>query len=113
MSLNYNFSKVKDHEALHEDEWEWHITNALIWATMSVGIREIKEDNIDEFYARLHMEEKLFGAHLIKDRKDYFITRTDIERRVGLTTNASTFTRPQFIKLKVGRYFKELTGKEK
>jgi len=108
MALNYNFSKVADHEKLHEDNNEWQATDVLIWMTMAVGIHTITEDNHKEFYARLHLLEKLNGAMRTEGGKEKLFTLEEVKRRIGLSTNASTLTRNQFIKVKTGRYFDEI-----
>jgi IS5 family transposase len=64
MSLSWNIEKIKDYETVCRDA-EGHIkhrTEALIFATMSVGMGRITEDNAAEFYARLHVIEGATGS---------------------------------------------------
>lgn len=91
MSLDWNATAVKDVDTLHDDEAQWGITHDLIWATMSIGIREITDTNFIEFYARLKYVYKLIDAELN-------ITPADVQRRIGLRTNANLETELQFIK---------------
>lgn len=91
MSLDWDATKVKDVDTLHDDEAQWHITHDLIWVTMSVGIREITDTNFIEFYARMKYVYTLIGAEMK-------VTPADIERRIGLRTNANVETELQFIK---------------
>lgn len=112
MSLNYDFSKVKDHEKLHEDKNEWQLTDTLIWMTMAVGIREIKESNYVEFYARLHFLEKLEGAFINADGKPRYYTVEDVKRRIGLYTNVTDYTRTKFIAMKSKRFFEDIERHE-
>ena len=60
MALHWNITNCKDSASLQTAE-EWPITNALIWQTMSVGIRDITEKTIPEFYARLSVWESIVG----------------------------------------------------
>lgn len=111
MALNWNLSKCADHEELMTDA-TWRITDIMIWATMFVGIPEITESNYKEFYARLSLIERLNGTFLNLNGSPRYITLEEVERRVGLSTNAGTITRAQFTKQKVGNYFNKITQGE-
>lgn len=91
MSLDWNATAIKDVETLHEDTEQWGITSDLVWATMSVGYNRITADNFIAFYARLKYVYALIEAELK-------ITPADVERRIGLHTNANVETELQFIK---------------
>ena len=112
MSLNYDFSKVSEHEKLHEDKNEWQLTDTLIWLTMAVGIREITEKNYVEFYSRLHFLEKLEGTFVNADGKPRYYTIEDVKRRIGLSTNVTNYTRLQFINMKSKRFFQDIERHE-
>lgn len=100
MSLNWNLSKIKNSDELcwpadrkgSENEMN-PITNALIWATMSVGIGQITEKNYIEFFGRCELISRLSGAPLreFKDgkRHDVDFTLADIKAHIGLSTNVS------------------------
>ena len=75
-------------------------TNALVWATMSVGLNEITETNIDEWEARLAFAYHVgwiskMTVYAGKDEdgkvqwEPRLITRTDLVNHIGLNTNAS------------------------
>lgn len=97
MSLNYDFREVKDFDALHEDEAQRAINDALVWATMWVDIGHITEDNWQEFATRIHMWETTFSPHLIDgDGEAYYIKPSDVKRRIGLRTNVSQKTTNQY-----------------
>ena len=103
MPLNWSIKNCKDWETLKSDD-EWPVTNALIWVSMSVGLSEITEENLPEYYARLAMWQDLAGdlGH-VKDAttgkwKSGRITQSDLRKRIGLSTNASTMTRTQWRK---------------
>lgn len=108
MSLNWNMEKVENFKELTEGE-AWTITDVLIWGTMFTGIREITAENAKEFHARMNLVERLNGAMMNAGGKPRYITLEDIQRRIGLSTNATTMTRNQFIKTKTQRHFDELT----
>lgn len=88
MPLSYDTTKCKPPATDREN----YVRGDLIWATMPVGIQEITEKNYREFYARLHIIGKL------DDTSYQHITREEVQRWIGLSTNASLMTRAQFLK---------------
>ena len=109
MALHWNVNKCKNSEALINED-EWPITYALIWGSMSTGIREITEENIPEIYARIRTWEDIVGPMLHgKDTEtgeivDRHIEVADLVKRIGLTTNASSKTRAEWRK-NLGEHF--------
>lgn len=106
MALNWSVNKVKDWETLSKDAKEWNITDALIWATMWIGMPEIKKSNAEEFYARVHLHELLAGTALNTQDGPYYLTKEDVMRRIGLSTNASSMTRHKFNSSLLSKYYK-------
>lgn len=104
MALNWNIEKVKNRKEIQTDD-QWPITDILIWATMFVGFTSITKENSHEFYKRLHMAEVLGGSFSSKSGKPYFITEQDVERRIGLKTNAGSFSRTEFVRRQTKHYF--------
>lgn len=123
MPLSWNVENVKDNDEVttwvpdHDDpsgrykagDRMWHpVTEALVWLSISTGINEITEENAAEVFARINLSERLNGPQLIRaidpetgERpKDAaaFITPEEVERHIGLWTNASPKTRTQFLK---------------
>ena len=112
MSLNWSISDIADWQKVamrEENGAEGSKTEALIFATMSVGLPGITKKNVDEFFDRIGLLEKLRGAfinHYVEDgsmpgglrQVPYYFTREDIVRRVGLHTNVSSETRAKFLK---------------
>lgn len=112
MSLDWSITKVKDWEKVamrEENGLEGTKTEALVWACMSIGLSGITKKNVDEFFDRVEMLEKLRGAFINRYVEDasmagglreepYHFTREDIERRVGLSTNVSNETRAKWVK---------------
>lgn len=117
MALHWNISNCKNHKSLQTED-EWPITNALIWATMSVGIRDITEETIPEFYARLRVWENIVGPMLwgkdeetgkLEERK---VEVDDLRKRIGLHTNASSMTRAEWRK-NLAAYFDRKANEHK
>lgn len=91
MSLDWSIGKCADWKEL-QSEKEWPITNGIIWWCMGVDIGELKSQaQCEEWLARY-----LLGCK-IDDRKPQ-ITLAHLVRRIGLHTNVSTMTRPQWLK---------------
>ena len=98
MALNFDLTKIKNLDELwltneKGEEVMDPITNALIWGTISVGLHTIEEKNIDEWMFRLEVLALTDGHLLIKTKEDgtkegYNPTRDEVERRIGLWTNA-------------------------
>jgi hypothetical protein len=66
------------------------LTETLIFATMTVGIGTITDENWTEFYARLKMFEAIDGPFLRHgDGTAWLIIPADVENHIGLKTNAS------------------------
>jgi|GEM_PF-2656054 len=92
MSLNWDITKCDE---CVKNEEHWPVTNALIWATMSVGIGEIKESTIDEFCIRLAMWQQIFSPLMCctdeeGNRQPRPLVYADVVLRMGLSTNVST-----------------------
>lgn len=94
MSLDFKFDKVADYKNVC---WEADpmpgqperkrvavVTERLIWATMSIGMSRITEDNYEEFFKRLALYETLIVGWGGRDRT----TLADVRKHIGLTTNA-------------------------
>lgn len=92
MSLNWNMKAVKDFDSIKDDN---AINEVMIFATMIVGIPRITEKNAKEFYQRVNLMELINGAHLSRDGQPRYITQEDVDARIGLTTNASEFSRAE------------------
>jgi hypothetical protein len=119
MSLDWNITKLKDAESIfvHDDEGNRKRMDptyeSIIFYTMIVGIGEITEANKDEFFARVALHEKLFGAVVTmpgEDGKviDVFTTPEDIEHMVGLNTNVwPKETEAKWLKRTAGRFLKD------
>ena len=109
MALNWNIADIKDYkEKCHikikegergyvegETNYRLHdMIDRLIWRTIHIGIREITEKNCEQFYSRC----KLFEIVYLGSPDYKYTTLEDIKNHIGLWTNASTYTKSQFVK---------------
>lgn len=106
MALTSDISAVVDFPAIQQGV-EWDKTQALIFATMSIGMDEITTENAGEFYSRIKVLEAVIGAIVVVQDNDYFFSTGDISRRIGLKTNGGRETRTKFLNrmLKIGIEF--------
>lgn len=105
MALTWSVKDVKDHEEvttiIATQDWPmdgtkkgdrlWNpVTTALIWHSLNTGIGRITEANAAEVYARIAFVEKLYGPSLVNgEGEPKPITVEDVQRHIGLSTNAS------------------------
>lgn len=94
MALTWDATKVRDYASLTDSEAA--VRTALVFGTLGVGLREITDDNVGEFFARLDILQRLEGPFLTGPDGGVAITREDVARFVGLRTNASSETRAQW-----------------
>lgn len=107
MSLDWNLSRIADHETLcwrndgTNDAGEplYRLaprTDMLIWAMMAIDIGAITETNAVQVYTRIEAWEKLFGAMCrmwddTTQRAELVpCTIDDVRAHIGLRTNVST-----------------------
>lgn len=67
---------------------------------MPIGISRLTAENVEEFYWRLSLYEKLFGNFYREPR-----TREFVELRIGYSSNINNLTRAQFLKQVEKRWF--------
>jgi hypothetical protein len=117
MSLNADWSKIKDWKevVLSKDDLEAYTPLATTFAflTITVGIQEITDKTLNEFFLRVAAWERCRGAFHTKDGAERPITREDVERFKGLSTNASPLTRTQFKRNLANAVFDELERLER
>jgi hypothetical protein len=93
MSLNYDLRAINpDDRAKYPDPSPVTmngVTQTIIWATMAVGIGSITDKTAEEFYARVHVVERLNGPFLLnpEDGSEHYLTPEDIRAHIGLKTN--------------------------
>lgn len=107
MALNYDLREIKSYKRLFEKSIETEgskmkeIPKTIILSTMSVGMREITKDNYRKFYNRLNLLENVYGHFFYVRKRGKMIPRPitlgEVERMVGLKTNASEISRTKFL----------------
>jgi hypothetical protein len=113
MSLNWDISKVRNNNEVCKinvgtaEQRLNPVTEGLIYATLTVGLGEITEKNVDEWMLRLGFTDRLHGTLLKKDRQDRPFTREEVVAHIGLRTNVSKETRAKFIKRHTESYFRD------
>lgn len=103
MPLTWNTSKIVNHTEVDTDPYDeksWHpVCTGLVWLSMYCGFNEITEKNWEEVAQRIAIWQKFSGAYLSKDVTTHiYITNLDVQRYIGLRTNASRMTKTQFNK---------------
>lgn len=106
MPLRFWLDKIEDHKNVcyigsEDDPDGVHIqplTRSLIFLTLNVGIGEITERNADEFYARLHIIERIQGASTRLGGEEVYTTPQEVRAHIGLRTNVPTETRARWAK---------------
>lgn len=120
MSLDWNLSEIKNYkeacwipngetykdEETGEEKETKHLawqTDALIWASMSIGMGSITKKNWREFYLRMLLD-PYSKVNVYKDTGKtavpewHRIKIEDVFNHIGLRTNASSKTRAQYLK---------------
>ncbi len=113
MSLNYDLSAISERlgdKAFDElisdpqnNENMHPVTNALIWATMTVSLNGITEATVDEFWFRLSLLQALDGPMLKGAKHKIYITRQDVEDHIGLRTNVTSRRRNAWLSAQLQR----------
>ena len=109
MALHYDFTKIENYEPVcwQENGNIQPVTDALVWLTVGCELGEITEENYRDFFARIKVFEKLFGAFLYgEDGKDSYLTEDNIKAHIGLTTNVLNKSFESFM-LKISNKLKE------
>lgn len=94
MALTWNIENCNDFITL-KAEGEWHKTEYMIFATMSIDMCEITEENAVEFYARLKTVASIYDGAWYTAGVGWEEPKfEDVQKRIGLSTNA--FSRNTF-----------------
>jgi len=109
MSLNWNWTDDTKFEAFERDEngdltdKESCLNDCFIWGTMTTGLNEITESNIEEWIVRAKMlsaASMALGKYNDPDKGliDWIPLHEELDARIGLQTNATALTRAAFKK---------------
>lgn len=92
MSLDYSTKGIAEDETLVDENGYWiPAFQSICFATISVGINDLKKSNYHEFYRRYSVMNAAYGY-------DNYLSLELVEKFVGLKTNASTKTISAFNK---------------
>lgn len=113
MALNWNVSEVENWQQLfksknEEDSEMIKIYERVLMFSITIGVRNITDKNWKKFFDRVYMWEKIKGANYYavgeNGREAVYIKDTDVKRMIGMKTNASEFSKTEFLKrLSFGR----------
>jgi hypothetical protein len=99
MSLDFDLRQITDKE---EKQKTNPYLDGLIWATMYVGIPRLTEKNLLQFYSRIKLYDQTMGEIWSRTNDDEgnlqrnFPTFDQVRDFIGLKTNATPYTNPQF-----------------
>lgn len=101
MSVDIYTHRVKNYEELwvpgaQGDKVMEPITFAMGRATVHTGMPVLTERNKGEYLRRLRVVEQVHGAQVVVGLYDRLFTEADVDRRIGLVTNAPELTRRAF-----------------
>ena len=108
MSVWWSIGKVKDYKSeCYVGDAPNPVTDALILATMIVGLSRISQKNFKTFTRRINDYSNATGNRLLyrfEDHKSisYNPTLDQVRRHIGLATNASSLNAKEW-KVKLGR----------
>jgi hypothetical protein len=87
----------------------WHpVTEVIIWRCMAVGLGEITEENVEEFYLRSKIVDTLFGEALIMHGEKASLSLEQLRQHIGLTTNVGNEKYNPWLKRQMERYREDL-----
>ena len=97
MGLNYNLSKIAGWETLCLEGQNLNAcTQALLWASLQVGMPQISAKNFREFFSRISEVERAFGPMRGNDVGPLYFTEAEVEAHIGLSVNVRPETRAAF-----------------
>lgn len=119
MPVTADWTKVADSEVLHENDYEWAVTQTLCASTFgyglfwALGLSKLTADNIAEACARLDVINGLNLWNMRQGEEARQITHADLRRRIGLSTNYDTLTRNQWLTKRVSAVLDTLVDEYK
>ena len=103
MTLNLDWSNVKDYKELEKDD-DWRKEIVLLGhLMMPMGVRAITASNVGEVFARIDILQRLQGAFMHRSdgkggREPVLFTPEDIISYIGLRTNVPDISRTEFMR---------------
>lgn len=106
MGLDYNLGKIENfREVCYQPDGEGMFdlntaTFALIFLTIPIGMHQITEANHMEFFMRCSLWEQTQAAMRRDPEGELaFVTYEEVRQHIGLSTNAATRTKREFLAL--------------
>jgi hypothetical protein len=97
MAVHWSIQRVKDWKEITTDADQRGITDAIAWAPLVYDLGSVTEKNVDEWLFRQEFGHRVDGFYpLYRGAERCLLTRSEIERRIGLTTNVTTTSRAAF-----------------
>jgi hypothetical protein len=114
MALHWSIERVKDWQEIANDTQQVKITEAVVWAALVYDLGNVTEKTLDEWLFRQEFARRIDHFHPIirpksQDHKRDVFTRAEPERRIGLSTNVTTTTRPAFEKKLIDKVVNDIT----
>jgi hypothetical protein len=103
MALHWSIARIKDWKEIAEDDEQRKITEAVVWAALVYDLTGVTEKDVDEWLFRQEFARHIDDFYPItrprsQDHKCDLFTRTELERRIGLSTNVTNTSRAAFQK---------------
>ncbi len=113
MALHWSIERVKNGREIVEDDEQQKITEAVVWAALVCDLSGVIEKNIDEWRFRQEFARRVDDFYPItrprsQDHKRDLITRTELQRRIGLSTNVTNTSRAAFQKKLIDKVVDEI-----
>jgi hypothetical protein len=97
MALHWSIARVKNWNEIAANDKQRGITDAIVWASLVYDLGAVTEKNIDEWLFRQEFARRVDDFYpLYRGAERCLLTRSEIDRRIGLTTNVTTTSRAAF-----------------
>lgn len=105
MPLNYDFTDIDSWEELHRDSNQLAMSSMLALNMTNIGMRNVSDSNWKEVFRRIHILEHATYPSLQTHStapyagdlyEPYYYKPQDINRRIGLKTNATVMSNDKF-----------------
>lgn len=105
MTLDIRTHLIENGTELWVEDKEWGgkklegITFVMGMCTISIGMPHLTAANKGEFLRRIRVMEEIHGPLMNQGPTPVLFTEEDIERRIGLRTNATEYSKAKFAKI--------------
>ena len=113
MAVHWSIARVKDWREIADDDEQRKITEAVVWVALIYDLSGVTEKNIDEWLFRQEFARRVDDYHPIirpksQDHRRDLFTRSELERRIGLSTNVTNASRAAFQKKLIDKVVDEI-----